>query len=34
MKSVGKEEGEDGNFNNRINNVQNFNKKDILKYLN
>lgn len=32
MKSVGKEEGEDGNFNNRINNVKNFNKKDILKY--
>ena len=34
MKSVGKEEGEDGNFNNRINNVKNFNKKDILKYCN
>ena len=34
MKSVGKEEGEHGNFENRINNVKNFNKKDILKYLN
>ena len=34
MKSVGKEEGEDGNFNCRINNVKNFSKKDIIKYLN
>jgi len=33
MKSVGKEEGENGNFDNRINNVSNFSKKNILKYL-
>ena len=33
MKSVGKEEGEDGNFNRRINNVKNFSKNDILKYV-
>ena len=34
MKSVGKEEGENGNFENRINNVSNYSKKNILKYLN
>ena len=33
MKSVGKEEGENGNFENRINNVSNFSRKNILKYL-
>lgn len=33
MKSVGKEEGENGNFENRINNVNNYSKKNILKYL-
>ena len=33
MKSMGKEEGADGNFENRINNVKNFSKKNILKYL-
>jgi hypothetical protein len=34
MKSVGKEEGSHGNFENRVNNVKNFSKKEILKYLN
>ena len=33
MKSVGKEEGANGNFENRVNNVKNFSKKEILKYL-
>lgn len=33
MKSMGKEEGANGNFENRINNVKNFSKKNILKYL-
>ena len=33
MKSVGKEQGEHGNFENRVKNVKNFSKKEILKYL-
>lgn len=33
MKSMGKEQGSDGNFDDRINNVSNFKKKEILKYL-
>ena len=32
MKSVGKEEGAHGNFENRIQNVKGFSKKEILKY--